>query len=183
MRLLKTRFKQPACKMTELRNVKTLWLQHMHGDKTAHRFMTDDDVLYEPVALAAGQYPDQLRIEVTKPRFNEKTTIAFDNFVSQKICAGQYDQSTETDWNTFTETMARVGVSVLKGATAAACAVSARTSQTRGCGRTAVWQRRRGSRASSLRTTCVVLFPLGAHARVRVRAYRGRRTHPSRGRA
>ena len=125
LRLLQTRFKQPACKITELRNVKTLWLQHMQGDKTAHRFMTDDDVLYEPVALAGGQYPDQLRIEVTKPRFNEKTTIAFDSFVSQKICAGQYDQSMETDWTTFTETMARVGVSVMKGASAAASSIPA----------------------------------------------------------
>ena len=53
-RLLRMRFKQPVCKLAELRKVKDAWLQHMQSEKTVHRFLADDEVLYEPVVLAGG---------------------------------------------------------------------------------------------------------------------------------
>ena len=113
-RLLRMRFKQPVCKLAELRKVKDAWLQHMQSEKTVHRFLADDEVLYEPVVLAGGGFPDQLRIEVTKQRLNADTFMAFEDFSSAKICSGEYDMRVETEWTQFSSTLIRIGASLLR---------------------------------------------------------------------
>jgi hypothetical protein len=113
-RLLVIRFGQPACRLTELRFVKLIWLQHIQQiEEEINRFLSDDEVLYDAVVRAGGQYPDHLRIEVTKPRLTEVLRDAFDDFNAMGVCLGTYASEVEYEWDAFSAALIRVGASLL----------------------------------------------------------------------
>jgi hypothetical protein len=115
-RLLLVRLKQPACKITEIRILKDLWLQHTQGSTAADRFFSADEAKYEMYEAAGGSYPDNLRIEVTRPRLSPALLLAYDAFQDMEMCRGAYDPMLENDWAVFSAAAIRVGASLLKKA-------------------------------------------------------------------
>ena len=113
-RLLFTRLKQPACRATEIRMLRDLWLQHIQGSTAADKFFSSDETKYELYETAGGSYPDNLRIEVTKPRLSPNLLLAFEAFQEMEMCRGAYNPMLEEDWTTFSAAAIRVGISLLQ---------------------------------------------------------------------
>jgi hypothetical protein len=113
-RLLFARLKQPACRATEIRKLRDLWLQHIQGSIAADKFFSSDETKYELYEAAGGSYPDNLRIEVTKPRLSPDLMLAFEAFQEMEMCRGVYNPMLEEDWAIFSAAAIRVGMSLLQ---------------------------------------------------------------------
>jgi len=113
-RLILARFRQPPCKLTELRTLRTDWSETLQGFETADRFFSQDEEKYEKLAAAGGAVPDNLRIEMTRERLAPDMIVAFNAFEEMEVARGCYDTDLENNFAAFSAAVIRVGISLTR---------------------------------------------------------------------